>query len=232
MQPSITLILMMYNEEPNIAEALGEAITFAESTLDDWEIVVVDDGSSDGCAAIVEGIAAGHDAVHLVRHAKNRGMGAGMVTGVRNATKEYFVCMASDRQVPIEEFAKLLPLLEKAPIVLTVYGNRPNSFVRTFISRSFRLYMRALADIRFQLESYVLFPTALAQSMLADIRCDTFFFSFEIVQRAIEQGYSTATATIASRPRAQGESKVANLRRIKQVGNEVLEYRRRRRRDG
>ena len=78
MQPSITLILMMYNEEPNIAEALGEAITFAESTLDDWEIVVVDDGSSDGCAAIVEGIAAGHDAVHLVRHAKNRGMGAGM----------------------------------------------------------------------------------------------------------------------------------------------------------
>lgn len=228
MGPSVTFILMMYNEAPNIVAALDEAIDWAAATMDDWEIVVVDDGSSDGCADIVEGYAARNPHVHLVRHAKNRGMGAAMATGVRAATKEYFVCMASDLQVPMAEFGKLLPLLAQAPIVLTVYGNRPNSAVRTAISRSFRVYMRALAGIRFQLESYVLFPTALGQELLEEIECDTFFFSFEIVQRAIERGYRTATARIASRPRVHGESKVANLRRIKQVAREVLAYRRRR----
>jgi glycosyltransferase involved in cell wall biosynthesis len=227
--PSISLVLLMYNEEPNIAAALDETLAWARGRLDDWEVIVVDDGSSDGGPAIVERYVRDEPRVRMVRHAKNRGMGAGMTTGTAEARKDYVVVMASDLQVPVAELDKLIALLDQADIILTVYGNRPNNLARTVMSRGFRLYMRALADIRFQLESFVLIPTAIAHELLPSIRCDTFFFSFEIVQRAIEQGYTVATATIASRPRLHGESKVATTGRIKQVAGEVLEYRRRRR---
>lgn len=226
--PSISLVFLMYNEEPNIAAALDEALEYAEARLDDWEIIVVDDGSTDGSAGIVRGYVEANPKVRMLQHPKNRGMGAGMMTGAAASTKDYWVMMASDRQVPVAELDKLIPLLDEADIVLTVYGNRPNSLARTIMSRSFRVYMWALADIRFQLESFVLFPTALGREITPSMRCDTFFFSFEIVQRAIERGYRVATATIASKPREHGESKVANVKQILRVAREVREYRERR----
>lgn len=227
-RPSISLVFLMYNEAPNIEATLDEALDYARNRLDDWEIIVVDDGSTDGCADLVVPYVEAHEEVRLVRHATNRGMGAGMKTGANAAQKDYWVMMASDRQVPVAELDKLIPLLADADIVLTVYGNRPNSMARTIMSRSFRVYMWALAGIRFQLESFVLFPTALGREIVPLMECDTFFFSFEIVQRAIERGYRVATATIASQPRAEGESKVANVQRILRVAREVHDYRQRR----
>lgn len=225
----MTLVYLMYNEEESIERALAEGLEFVKKHVPDWEIVVVDDGSKDRSAELVAAIAEDEPRVRLVQHEVNGGMGAGMKTGIKSATKDVFVFLPADGQIAAAEIAKMSPLLTGADIVLSDYGNRPNSFLRTAMSRGFRLYLRALAGVKFKLEGLYIYPTELALRVLNDIEGNTFFFSFQLIQLGVEAGASTALTTIASKPREAGESKVGNWPRIKRVGLEVWDYRQRRR---
>ncbi len=226
--PSLSLIYLCLNEQQALARTLDEALAFCESALGDWEILVVDDGSTDQSADIVRAYAAREPRVRLLQHARNLGMGAGLKTGIAASQKDYFCMLAADGQIPAAELAKMLPLLTHAPIVLSTYGNRPNNAVRTLISRSFRLFMRAAVGIDFALEGTYLFPVAVARDRigLQVIGSNTFFFSFELLIRAKRLGFATADSVIASRPRLDGNgSRVANLKQIKMVANEVMKLR-------
>ena len=227
--PSLTLVYLMYNEEENIAAALDEGLEYLHADIEDWEIVVVDDGSRDGGARIVQQYAQDEPRIRLVQHEGNRGMGGAMSTGILHAEKEYFCFLPSDLQVDAAELRKMVPLLNGADVILSVYARRPASLFRAFMSRSFRDFLMVTAEIQFQLEGLYLFPTRLGRDLLPNVKGDTFFFSFQLVQLAIERGFRTATTTIVCKPRLAGASKVANPKRIRQVASEVFAYRRRRR---
>jgi glycosyltransferase involved in cell wall biosynthesis len=227
---SLTLVYLMYNEEESIESALEEGVAFVKEHVPDWEIVVVDDGSKDRCAELVAAIAETEPRLRLIQHEVNSGMGAGMKTGIKSATKDLFVFLPADGQIEAAEIAKMIPMLGRADIVLSDYGNRPNSFLRTAMSRGFRLYLRTLAGVKFRLEGLYLYPRELALEVLDDIEGNTFFFSFQLIQLGVERGASTALTTIASKHREAGKSKVGNWPRIKRVGLEVWDYRQRRRR--
>jgi len=222
--PSLSVALLMFNEQESILSVLDEHVRFLEQTLDDWEIVVVDDGSTDAGAAVASGYALEQDRVRVVSHGANKGMGAGLATGIHQATKDYFVMNAADGQIPAAEIGKLLPLLEGADIALSTYGVPRESAARTLLSRSFRAYLRRVSDIRFELQGLYLFPTAAAKQIEPLIRARTFFFSFELIQRGIERGLTTATTEILVQPRSAGSSKVANVRRILSVAGDALSY--------
>ncbi len=222
--PSLSIALLMFNEEENIAAALDETLEFCRGALDDWEIIVVDDGSTDRSASIVEEYIEKEPRIRLVRHPTNRGMGAGIRTGIENAEKETFIFNAADGQIAMAEIGKLLPLLDGADIVLSTYANRRETFFRELLSRSFRVYLRLVADIGFELQGLYLYPTQIAKENASHIDANTFFFSFELIQRGIERGLVTATTQITCRPRDFGTSKVANPKRIVRVGKEALHY--------
>ncbi len=227
---SLSLIYLCWNEEQALRRTIDEALQWARGWSGDWEILVVDDGSTDGSAAIVREMAADEPRLRLLQHDRNRGMGAGLRTGIAAARMSHFCMLAADGQIPPAELDKMLPLLKQAPIVLSTYGNRPNSALRTAISRGFRLYMRLLVGVDFALEGTYLFPVALARDDigLQRIAADTFFFSFELIARALQQGHRVADAVIASRERSDGGgSRVANAARIQRVAAEVLALRRR-----
>lgn len=230
--PSLSLVYLMFNEAENIRTVLEEGLAWCRGNLEGWEIVVVDDGSTDDGAAIVREMAAQEPKIRLVQHPVNRGMGAGMGTGVRHARCDYFVFMPSDGQVLASELSKMMPLLAGADIVLSVYESRADTLGRRLMSRMFRDYMLLLANIRFLLEGLYIFPTAKAQELLPLVPADTFFFSFELVQRALEDGLRYVITVIECKPRLAGVSKVTGSRRIVRVMREVLDYRVRRAKEG
>ena len=226
--PSVSLIYLCLNEQEALPRTLDEALAYCRAQLPDWEILVVDDGSTDQSADIVRRYGATEPRVRLLQHPRNLGMGAGLKTGIGAATKDYFCMLAADGQIPAAELAKMLPLLADAPIVLSTYGNRPNNAARTAISRGFRLFMRAAIGVDFALEGTYLFPVRVARDEigLAHIAANTFFFSFELIIRANRLGYRSADAVIASLPRLDGGgSRVANLKQIKRVADEVIQLR-------
>ena len=229
-QPSVSLIYLCLNEELALDSTLTESVEFCAKYLNEWEILVVDDGSTDRSAEIVRQWSLTEARVRLLQHDRNRGMGAGLKTGIRASTKQYFCMLAADGQIPAAELAKMMPSLDQAPIVLSTYGNRPNNWLRTAMSRSFRLYMRALIGVDFALEGTYLFPVALARDEIGlhTIGADSFFFSFELITHAIRRGYATADTLISSLLRGDGtSSRVANLKQIRRVAAEVLDFRRR-----
>lgn len=223
---SLTVALLMYNEEANVGRALESTARFLQANVDDWEIIVVDDGSTDGCGPIVRDFMAaeGTGRVRMVSHGTNRGMGAGISTGIRNATKEWFTYNATDGQIPAVELRRMIPLTAKAPIVLTTYEGGRGSAGRALLSRSFRILMRAWASVTFDLEGIYLIRTEIARSLEPLVRSKTFFFSFELIQRAIDSGNGHTTTSIRCLPRETGASKVVNLRRISRVSADVLGF--------
>ncbi len=87
--------------------------------------------------------------------------------------------------------------------------------------------MRTILGVSFQLEGIYLFPVALARETIGldCIQSNTFFFSFELISRAILLGYDVITTSIQPLPRKHGSSKVANLRYIGRVAKELLSFR-------
>lgn len=227
--PSLSLIYLVYNEEATLAGVLDEALAFCRAELDPgWQIVVVDDGSTDHSRAIAADYSAREPQVQLVSHERNRGMGAAMATGVSAATGEHFVFLSADGQAPVDQLPRLLAHMNHADVVVSTY-ERGRTVSRSLLSGGLRLLMRLAAGIRFELEGLYLFPTATAKYLVPSIRADTFFFSFELIDRGLAEGLTLATTTMAYRPRRHGNSKVANLRRVRRVAREVLDYARRKR---
>jgi glycosyltransferase involved in cell wall biosynthesis len=223
-KPSLTLAILAFNEETNVGFAIREAIEFLSGALDDWEIIVIDDGSTDGTAAIASAAATNEPRIRVVSHACNRGMGAGIASAIRAATKAWFVFNAADGQIAMAEIAKLFPLLDRADIVLSIYENGRETAARAALSRAFRVYLRLVAGVRFELEGLYLYPTAAAKELAPRIDAETFFFSFALVALGLERGLRAATTGIRCAPRRAGASKVVRPRKIAAVAVEAARF--------
>jgi len=107
-QPLASVIIPAWNEERRIGPSLERVTAFVLEQPFGVEVVVVDDGSHDGTAAIVEGIAARHAFVRLIRN-PHGGKGAAIKTGIAAGLGRYLVICDTDLAVPIEELPKFLP---------------------------------------------------------------------------------------------------------------------------
>jgi glycosyltransferase involved in cell wall biosynthesis len=95
-QPSVSLVIPMFNEELNIEHALACAIEALDRFSGDWEILVVDDASTDRSAEIVARESAAEPRIRMVRHPMNRKLGASLKTGFAAATKDLVLYMDAD----------------------------------------------------------------------------------------------------------------------------------------
>ena len=220
---SLTMALLMFNEAASISSVLDETLSFCEGALEDFEIVVVDDGGTDGSAEIVRRRMTSEPRLRLVSHPVNRGMGAGARSALGAAEKSHFVFNAADGQIPAAELGKMLPLLARADGVLSTYENR-RSPGRRVLSRGLRAYLRLAAGIRFSLEGLYIVPTGIAREVASEIPLDTFLFSFALIDRCMARGVTFDTCEIACRPRLEGRSKVLGPGRMARIGREALQF--------
>ena len=117
---ALSIIIPAYNEEAGIASMLDHLLQVsADFPLDAVEIIIVDDGSQDNTAQIVQSY--DHDHVRLIQHPQNRGYGAALKTGIRQASHEVLCIIDADNTYPAERIPDLrnrppYPLLRKIPI--------------------------------------------------------------------------------------------------------------------
>ena len=81
---SITIFFPAYNEQDNLASAVEDALRVAEESpyIGDYEIVIINDGSTDATQAIAERLAAENERVRVIEHDQNRGYGSALKTGL------------------------------------------------------------------------------------------------------------------------------------------------------
>jgi glycosyltransferase involved in cell wall biosynthesis len=122
---SITFVVTALNEEKRIGNTLETllGVVAAHGGLD-AQILVVDDGSTDATSEIVAKIAAQRPEVTLLRHERNRGIGASVQTALREARGEKFLIVPGDNDMPPSALAQLLELSPEADLVMCYFPDR------------------------------------------------------------------------------------------------------------
>ena len=221
---SLSMVLLAWNEKASIAAAVRDCRRVGRLWLSSYEIVVVDDGSSDGTAAQAEVASEGD--VRVVRHARNLGMGAAMRSGYAAARCEYIAHLPADRQVRPQSLLALLPWATPETTAVSSYVTPPSGEQRRLLSLAFRFVVRGLGGLRVNFAgTYVFHRRWLETIDLATVRSETFLFSFELLERLRRAGSRFASVTIRPFVREAGQSREVALRRIARVFGEIARYR-------
>src|ERR1043166_413733 len=110
---SISVFFPAFNDEQTIAALVENALQILPNFTDDYEVLVIDDGSTDGTGAILDRLSATHPRVRAIHHKANRGYGGALQSGFENATKEFVFYTDGDGQYDVRELARLLPLMRR-----------------------------------------------------------------------------------------------------------------------
>lgn len=110
-RPSVSVFFPAYNDEGSIGVMVNKALAILPRFADDYEVIVVNDGSSDGTAALLDELARQNSAVRVIHHPRNRGYGGALRTGFLSATKDLVFYTDGDGQYDVDELAKLIPLM-------------------------------------------------------------------------------------------------------------------------
>lgn len=127
---ALSLVLPCYNEEANIERTVRSVVTWFVSKGYVAEIIVVNDGSRDGSADILERLRGEFPQLRVVHHDKNQGYGLAIRSGIDAATMPVVGFMDSDGQFKIESIEALLPHLATHAFVTGRRRRRADSFVR------------------------------------------------------------------------------------------------------
>jgi glycosyltransferase involved in cell wall biosynthesis len=141
--PALSAVMPAYNEEEAIGPAVEEVRAHVLEAVPGSELVVVDDGSTDGTAARLDGLAAGDPRVRVV-HQENAGHGAALRAGMEAARGEMLFLLDSDRQVPLESFAELWAAAGESGAALGVRRVRRDPLYRRVLTVLVRLALRLL----------------------------------------------------------------------------------------
>jgi glycosyltransferase involved in cell wall biosynthesis len=121
MSHSISVFFPAYNDEGSIAALVREALAVLPTLTDDYEVIVVNDGSADSTAAVLDELARTQPRVRAVHHERNRGYGGALRTGFASATKDLVFYTDGDGQYDVRELSRLLPLLTEGVDVVNGY---------------------------------------------------------------------------------------------------------------
>lgn len=127
---SISVIFPCYNEEGNLSSLYESTTAVLQGLKCDYQIIFIDDGSSDGSPALLSTIGKMDSRVLVVRHPMNLGYGAAVRTGIATATKELIFHTDSDLQFDINELPALLPLMCSYDILTCFRLNRRDGITR------------------------------------------------------------------------------------------------------
>ncbi|NQT33197.1 MAG: glycosyltransferase family 2 protein [Candidatus Omnitrophica bacterium] len=209
---SISFVLPMYNERDNIAGTIMEIRSIGQELADDYEIVVVDDASSDGSADIVEEIAKSDGTVKVFRLAKNSKFGGAFARGFKSAEKDVIIYMDSDMPVEREDIKTSLPLIENSDIV-TGYSRikKGDTLRRKIISGTYNFMVQALfrLSVKDINSGYKIVKREVVKNI--NFISQSPFVDVELFIHAKKKGFSVRQFPLVFRSRSGGKSHIARL---------------------
>jgi glycosyltransferase involved in cell wall biosynthesis len=202
----------MFNEEENIAGAIRQAHSLAPSLTDDYEIIIVDDASTDRSAEIVGDISLRDPTVKLFRMDKNTKFGGAFAKGFKSASKDVIVYMDSDMPVSVEDIKASFPLISEAEIV-TGYSRirKGDTPLRKTISGVYNLMVKVLfgLDVRDVNSGYKVVSRKLVDGMNFISRSP--FIDVELFLRAKRKKSRVIQYPLIFRMRSGGRSYIASF---------------------
>ncbi len=207
-----SLVIPVYNERDNLAVLHGEITDVLKPIGDAYEILFVDDGSTDGSDAVLRALRAGDPRVRVLTFARNAGQSAAMDAGFKGARGDVVVTLDADLQNDPSDIPRLLEALEGFDAVVGVRRERRDNLVRRVSSKVANYVRNRLSD-----------------ETITDTGCSLKAFRREALERLVlydgmhrflptllkMDGFRVREVPVGHRPRRHGESKYG-------IGNRLL----------
>lgn len=246
---SLSWLCWAYNEEGLIGEYVERSLAQLRRTVADFEIVVVDDGSTDRTAAILRELADRIPQLRVITNPVNRNVGYSCKRAIREARKEYLMWQTVDWSYDVSMLRAFLELLQthdvvagvrRAPVrkanqvhrivlgLVKLFGmehitRRSDSIPKALVSVINYSLIRTLFGVPLSdYQNVCIYPTRLVQGF--PMEADSSFINPELLIRAYRSGCAIAEVPISFLPRQEGTAKGTRLRAIRAAVRDILRF--------
>src|SRR5437764_1865001 len=222
---SVSFVIPMFNEELNIEHAVDAAMEALEKYTGDYEIVIVDDASTDSSPALVIARAATNPHIRMIRHERNRKLGGSLKTGFAAATKDLVLYMDADLPFDPDVLGRAIRAIEVtgADVIAGYRLDRTiEGLKRTIYSYVYNALIGVLfgwphRDINF---SFKLFKRSVLQSI--DLKSEGSLIDAELIVKAKNRGFAIQQIGLDYFPRIRGTSHLSSPSVIFKIFRELV----------
>lgn len=221
--PSLSVFFPAYNEQENIGPLLDEALKIVPKLADDFEIIIVNDGSSDKTGEIVRQYVKKNRKIRLVEHRENQGYGAAVWSGFKAAKKDVVFFCDSDRQFKLSELKNFLILLRDHDVVIGYRKPRRDPVMRLLNAKGWKALLYLLFGLKIK-DIDCAFKAFKREALRGiEIKSRGAMLSAELIYRLSKKGASIAQIPVGHYPRRAGRATGANLKVITKAFRELWE---------
>lgn len=210
----VSVFVPAYNEAANLEAALRDIVGAATPTLADYEVIVVNDGSTDGTGRVAERLVEENRRIRVIHQPRNRGIAAAYERALDEAKLEYFSFLPGDGEIAPESIRSIFAAVGTADIVAPYHGNRRARQVhrRVLTWTSTRL-VNALFGLRMRyFQGPCIYRTTLARRLPKT--AGGFYFLTEMLVHAVRAGHSYVEVPLTHQDRSHGRSKAVSARNV------------------
>lgn len=224
---SISVVFPMWNEEAYVERAVAAATGVLERTTDDFEIVIVDDASTDGTAAIADRLAGADPRVRVVHNPVNLKLGGALRAGYAAASKDLVFYTDADLPIDLQELPRAVRLLEyqEADVVAAYRFDRTSEgLVRAAYTFCYNHLIRVLFGLRVRDVNFAfkLFRRSVLERFT--LTSEGSFIDAELLLRARQAGAHVIQMGVDYFPRRHGPSKLSSPAVVAGILREMARY--------
>ncbi len=206
----VSVIVPAYNEKENVKPLLEECDeVFKKYSLNDWEVIYVDDGSTDGTYEEAKNLIRHYKFLKVLKHPRNLGKTAAILTGLSYSRGKYIAILDADLQFKVDDIVKMVDCMEERGYDL-ITGKKVGKYEKALVSQVYNKLNRWLFGVPV---SDMNSMKVMRREILEDIPLRREWHRY-IVALAWVYGYSVGEVDITLRPRLYGVSKYRGVGRV------------------
>ncbi len=221
--PSLSIFFPAYNDAGTIPSMVLTAQMAARTVTDDYEIIVVNDGSEDHTPAVLAELEKQMPGLRVIHHPQNQGYGAALKTGFASATKEWLFYTDGDAQYNPLELPNLVQTLHEGVDVVNGYKiSRNDPLIRIILGKIYNTGVKILFGLRLKDIDcdYRLMRRAIFDHIT--LESNTGSICVEMIKKIQDAGYTFAEAPVSHYHRQYGHSQFFNWRRLLRTARHLL----------
>jgi len=219
----LSVFLPSHNEEANVERVVRGYLAALPRFADDYEVIVVDDGSRDRTGEIADRLAGEDTHVRVVHHPVNRGYGGAVTSGIRAARMPYVLLSDGDGQFNPDEVGKLTPFVPEYDVVAGRRAHRADHLIRKLNGKAWTLLVRMVLGIGISDIDcgFKLFKREYLDRI--ELHARGAMISTELMARLAGAGARVREVEVTHLPRLAGEQSGANLKVVMRAFKELFQ---------
>lgn len=221
MKKTLSVIISAYNEEENIQAAIRSAVELFGTRVDDYELLVFNDGSKDKTGALADEMAKSNPKVKVTHNAVNRGIAYIAKEGIKKASQNYVTWFPGDNSIDKDSIVPVISAIGQADIIVAYMANvheRPP--VRRFFSRTFVCLMNVLFGLRLRYyNGATVYPSELVKKI--KVTSNGYDFFAEMLVRSLKSGRSFKEVPFLHKHDPNARSKALSLKNFVNVAKTI-----------